>query len=93
MKRFLRFTNFSVQALVVFAALASLITLAAALWLPLPNATLSFFDVEYDAQTLAATGFIEWMLLFLGTAVVYMFATLGALFALAFGGSVVVFSL
>ena len=93
MKTFLRFIKTSALALIVLAAVGALLTLAFALWAPVEGFTVNFFDTEYDAQTLAAVGFSEWMALFLGTTVAYIVAALAGTFALAFGGSVVVLTL
>ncbi len=93
MNTFLRITKKSAFALTILATVGALLTLAFALWAPISGFTLNFFDAEYDAHALVETGFFEWMALFLGTSIAYFFGALVVLFALAFGGSVLVLTL
>ncbi len=93
MKKFLSVTKTSALALLILAAVGALATLAFALWAPVTGFTVNFFDAEYDAQALAATGFIEWMALFLGTAIAYFIAAIVGFGAILFAGSVVALSL
>jgi hypothetical protein len=82
------FTKKSSAILIVLAALGALCTLAFTLWGPLDGGTFNFFDAEYDAQSLAATGFIEWMALFVGVTFAYMFAGIVTIAALGFAAFV-----
>jgi hypothetical protein len=93
MKTFLKITQTTGIALLILAALGALLTLAFGLWAPISGFTVNFFDAEYDAQALAATGFIEWMALFFGTSIAYFLAAIVAFAALIFAGSVVTLTL
>jgi hypothetical protein len=82
------FAKKSSAILIVLAALGALFTLAFTLWGPLDGGTFNFFDAEYDAQSLAATGFIEWMVLFVGVTFAYVFAGIVTIAALGFAAFV-----
>jgi hypothetical protein len=82
------FTKKSSAVLIFLAALGALLTLAFTLWGPMDGGTFNFFDAEYDAVALAETGFIEWMALFVGVTLAYLFAGIVMLAALAFAAFV-----